>query len=81
MQKETIFIRRVIKIISRRKWRSKEVTDLGPKDLEWMHDEIDRINTQIMEKYNLKDKSKRNDKRVTKELKDLKVEAVHIGGA
>ena len=63
----------------RRKWRSKEVTDLGPKDLAWMHDEIDRINTQIMEKYNLKDKIKRNDKRVTKELKDLKVEAVHIG--
>ena len=63
----------------RRKWCMKEVTDLSKKDLEWMHDEIDRIQNNYFEKYKIDDKVKRNDKRVTKDLREAGIKAAHIG--
>ncbi|MBR1494422.1 MAG: MobA/MobL family protein [Acidaminococcaceae bacterium] len=63
----------------RRKWCMVQTEGLSPADLTWMHEEVDRINNHYLSLFNIPDRVQRNDKRVTKKLKELDMQPVHIG--
>lgn len=60
-------------------WKMKDVAGLTPDDITWIHNEVDRINNSVLEKYHINDRVKRNDPRITKMLKDSGLKPVHYG--
>ena len=65
-------------VAGRKKWKMTDINKLRPKDLEWMHDEVDRIQNEVLLKKGL-DPVHRNHKKTTELLKEAGIKAVHIG--
>ncbi len=63
----------------RLQWKKTDINALDKEALQWMHNEIDRIQNMIMEKYHIDDRVQRNDKRTTQELQQAGIKAQHIG--
>ncbi len=63
----------------RRKWSMINVAGLKQSDIQWMHDEMDRINNMVLDKYQINDHIQRNDPRVTEFLKRTGMLPVHYG--
>lgn len=63
----------------RLQWKKTDINALDKEALQWMHDEIDRIQNIALVRYGIDDYIQRNDKRTTKELKDAGIKAQHIG--
>ena len=63
----------------RKQWKKTDIKALDKEALQWMHNEIDRIQNLALARYKIDDRIQRNDKRTTNELKDAGIKAQHIG--
>jgi len=63
----------------RLQWKKTDINALDKDALQWMHNEIDRIQNKALVRYGIDDRIQRNDKRTTHELQQAGIKAQHIG--
>ena len=73
------YIHQVRDAKGRRKWSMTNVEGLTPKDVKWIHQEVDRIINMYLDRFHIDDRVQRNDQRITDALKKAGLTPVHIG--
>ena len=76
---KTVCINQVRDSKGRRKWKMTDTAKIKKEDVSWIHNEMDNIINQHLSLFNIPDRVKRNDRRVTEKLKEFDMVPVHIG--